>query len=438
MNEKRNKLMRELKKFEPPAITYIDKDFPIFVESAYESYVYDEDGNEYIDLTGFFGVSLVGHTNQRVVRAIKEQSKKMLHAMGDLYPSPIKILLLKKLSEITNNKLSQSIIMCNGSDAVETSLKVAMCHTRRIGVISFHGSYHGLLAGALSVTSRRDFRDMFTGGFSKRVIFAPYPDPYRPPSFVDGNKVCEFSLQYIRKILKEKASGIIPVGAIIVEPVQGRGGVIVPPSGFLKGLREICDEFNILLILDEIFTGFGRTGKFFAYEYENIIPDLLCIGKAMGGGFPISACLGKKQIMKSLGVSKGEAIHTSTFLGNPLGCAASLAVIEEIEKNKLVENAQEKGSFFINELLKMMENFHFIGDVRGKGLIIGVEIVKNKKTKEPDGEKTMKIVKGALKKGVLILPSGQYNNVLSFTPPLTISKKLLSKSLDILNDVFKN
>jgi 4-aminobutyrate aminotransferase-like enzyme len=418
------KLAESLKRFECPQITFMNENFPVFFESAQGANVTDVDKNRYLDLTSLFGVCGVGHRSPAVLKALQEQSKKMIHGMGDVHPNEVKVLLAKRLSEITPGNLNQTIFSSTGAEAVETALKTAVMHTKKTGVIAFTGAYHGLGYGALSVTHREDFRKPFLkqlGGFS---YFAPFPDP-----FIYGNKASEVSLKALGSLVKKARRSKHPVGAVIIEPIQGRGGIVVPPQGFLQVLRKFCDENQLLLIADEVFTGFGRTGSMFAVEKSMVTPDLLCLGKGMGGGFPISACIGTTRVMWSWGTSTGDAIHTSTFLGNPLGCAISLAVIQELEDKKLVERSKQMGDYFRKELYKLKERYGVIGDVRGAGLMIGLEFVepsaglsKNKRP-APATEKARAFIAESLRHGIILLPSGPFHNTISITPPFVISEK---------------
>jgi 4-aminobutyrate aminotransferase-like enzyme len=304
----------------------VDQD-PIVWERAWGANVEDVDGNIYVDLTAAFAVCGLGHAHPAVVAAGQTQLAALPHAMGDVYPSRAKIELCELLADVAPGDLRQSILGCSGADAVEAALKTARVHTGKDGVVAFTGGYHGLSYGALAATAyRREFRAPFRAQINPHVRHMPFPNPYRPPVGAPaGEAVGTWVLELLEARLSDPVSGWPPMGAMIVEPIQARGGDVVPPSGFLAGLREVCDRHGIVLIFDEIYCGFGRTGRLFACEHEGVLPDLLCAGKAMGGGFPISACIGRPDVMASWGASKGEAIHTQTFLGNPIGSAMAAA-----------------------------------------------------------------------------------------------------------------
>lgn len=432
------KLTENLKRFECPQITYTGGVFPVFFKRAQAANLYDVDGNRFLDLTSAFAVSSIGHASPAVVKAIQMESKNMIHGMGDVHPTENKVLLAKKLSEITPGNLNQSIFSSTGFEAVESALKTAVMHTKKTGVIAFTGSYHGLGYGTLSVTHREDFKKPFLkqlGGFS---YFAPFPDVR-----LHGNKSTEMTMKVVKALVKKNNRSKHPVGAILVEPIQGRGGIMVPPPDFLKSLRAFCDEEKILLILDEVLTGFGRTGSMFAVDKSGIVPDLLCLGKTMGGGMPISACIGTTRVMYSWGASTGDSIHTSTFLGHPLGCAAALAVIQEIETNKLVDRSKNMGDFFRKELWKLKEKHPSICDVRGSGLMIGMELGKieslGKKGNQltPATDKAKIFIQEAMRQGLVLLSSGPHHNVISITPPFIITEKEILFTVGVFDRILK-
>lgn len=416
------KLTESLKRFECPQITFINEAFPVFLKKAFGVNLVDVDNNRYIDLTSAFAVTNIGHSSPVVLEAMRRQSREMMHGMGDVHPNEVKVLLAKRLSEITPGNLNQTIFSSTGAEAVETALKTAVMATKKTGVIAFEGAYHGLTYGALSATHREDFRKPFLKQLGAHVYHAPYPDVHRME-----DKATQISMKSIQSIVKKAKRSKHPVGAVLIEPIQGRGGIVVAPPDFFKSLRAFCDVEKILLIADEVFTGFGRTGSLFAMEKSGIVPDLLCMGKGMGNGFPISACIGTTRVMYSWGASTGDAIHTSTFLGNPLGCAIALAVIKEIEDKKLVDRSRAMGEFFRKELWKLKEKHPVIGDIRGSGLMIGLEFSHvhygKKKTITPATAHARSFIKEAFKHGIVLLPSGADHNVISITPPFVISEK---------------
>lgn len=417
------KLTESLRRFECPQITFVGGPYPVFFKKSKGCNIIDVDGNRFLDFTSCFAVANIGHGAPAVLRAIQTQSKQMMHGMGDVHPNEVKVALAKRLSEITPGNLNQTIFSSTGAEAVESALKTAVMCTKKTGVVAFTGAYHGLGYGALQATHREDFRKPFLKQFGGFTYFAPFPDPR-----VYENKAAQVSLKAVASLVKKARRSKHPVGAVLIEPIQGRGGIIAAPADFLKSLRAFCDEEKILLIADEVFTGFGRTGSLFAIDKSSVIPDMLCLGKGLGNGFPISACIGTTRVMFSWGVSTGDAIHTSTFLGNPLGCAIGLAVIKEIEDKKLVDRSKNLGDLFRRELWKLKEKHSAITDIRGAGLMIGIEF--DKKT-----QKAKTFVAEALKNGIILLCSGADHQVVSVTPPLVISEKEIRFAIQLFDKI---
>jgi 4-aminobutyrate aminotransferase-like enzyme len=392
-------------------ITRIDRAGPIFWSEAAGANVRDVDGNTFIDLTAGFGVSAAGHANARVAAAVNRQVALLPHTMGDVHPSAQKVELLERLALISPGDLGFGILSLNGSDAVEAALKTAMIATGRPGIIAFEGSYHGLGYGALALTADARFRSPFERQLYRGVAFAPYPAP--------GGVSTPAAMKAIRTRVSRARAGRDPVGAIIAEPVQGRGGVIVPREDFLPALRTLCDELDLVLILDEVYTGLGRTGRWFACDHWQVVPDLLVVGKALGGGLPLSAVLGRPGLMGAWPLSKGEAIHTSTFLGNPVACAAGLAHLDEIESRGLVERAGRLGRRLAARLEAWSDDGR-IASHRGLGLL---------RAMVPSRGDTVRLSEAALRAGVIVLPEG---DALAFSPPLVITEEQLDGALDRL------
>jgi 4-aminobutyrate aminotransferase-like enzyme len=433
------KLTESLKRYECPQITFTGDPYPVFLKRAFGLNMVDVDGNRYIDLTSAFAVTGIGHANAAVLRAIREQSKNMIHGMGDVHPNEEKVLLAKRLAEITPGNLSQTILSSTGAEAVETALKTAVMATRKTGVVAFTGAYHGLCYGALAATHREDFRKPFLKQLGGFVYHAPFPDVR-----IFEGKASAVAFKAVQSLVKKARRSKHPVGAVLLEPIQGRGGIVSAPGDFLKNLRAFCDQEKILLIADEVFTGFGRTGFMFAIEKHGIVPDLLCLGKGMGAGFPISGCIGSPRVMHAWGASTGDAIHTSTFLGNPLGCAVALAVIREIEEKKLVERSRTMGEFFRKELWKLKEKYAVIADIRGSGLMIGVEFSeqapygsRSKQKFLPATAKARAFIAESLRHGIVLLPSGADHNVISITPPFVISEKEIVFCVKIFDKILQ-
>jgi 4-aminobutyrate aminotransferase-like enzyme len=434
-----------LRDYESRNITYIEPDgsWPIVWERAKGVHVWDAGGKKYLDLTAAFGVAATGHANPRVVSAGQKQMARLLHAMGDVHPHALKAQLARELSRITFERwvgksevrrakseaggrsaagaTGKSIFCNSGFEAVEAALKTALLATGKPGVIAFEGAYHGLGYGALNVTQRAHFRSPFRRQLREFARFVPYPQAGQV-----ALKTLEVSVQ--RLFRRER------IGAVLVEPVQVRGGMRISPAGFLPLLRRLCDEHHALLILDEIYTGFGRTGEWFACEHVNVVPDIVCLGKALTGGFPLSVCVGRADVMDTAWPpSSGEAIHTSTFLGHPVGCAMALAQIREIQTRGLAQRAAELGTLLLSLLsdLKPPSSGLRLAP-RGVGLLGGLEVLG------PDGSPAtaavLQAVKTLLRRGFIFLPEGEHSNVIGFTPPLTVSPAQLRAAVKALGE----
>ncbi len=409
-------LAERLAAVESRNITAVGELGPIFWTEAAGANVRDADGNVYIDLTAGFGVSAAGHGNPAVADAAGAQLRRLAHAMGDVHPAEIKVELLERLAALAPGDLSVSILSANGSDAVESALKTAVLATGRPGIVAFEGGYHGLGYGALAVTAGHRFRAPFQAQLFDGVRFAPYPaDGAAPVGRRDVTT--DAALEAVRTAIR----GDPPVGAVIVEPVQGRGGIVVPPPDFLTRLRTLCDEEGVLLIADEIYTGLGRTGRWFACQHTGVVPDLVTVGKSLAGGLPLSAVIGNPAVMEAWPPSDGEAIHTSTFLGNPVTCAAALAQLDEIEGRGLVARAAKLGDRLDERLRALVQTHAGARSTRGLGLMRALEVA--------DEKTAAALAAAALREGVILLPEGA---ALAFTPPLTITEAQLDHAVDVV------
>jgi len=396
-------LAQTLAQFESQNVTYLAPDFPIFWDSASGSLVRDVDGNTFLDVTAAFGVASVGHSHPDVVRAVQAQAETLLHGMGDVHPSAVKVELCARLSRLAPLPDAQVILGQNGSDAIEAALKTALLATGKRGVLAFDGGYHGLSYGALDATARPDFRAPFRAQLGQFTSHVPYGAP-------------------MAQIEQALAGG--EIGAILTEPIQGRGGIVVPPGGWLRDLRALCTRCGVLLILDEIFTGWGRTGEWFACQSEAVVPDIVCVGKAMGGGLPVSACLASRSLMACWPKSGGEALHTSTFLGNPVACAASLAALDVLEREELPRRARDMGRVFQGGLQQLCRDFPaHLSEARGRGLMLGLVFQRQ--------DTALALVPAALRRGLIVLPAGD-GSVWEFVPPLTISRAQVDWCLSTL------
>ncbi len=415
-----------LRRYESPNVTFLDPDgsWPIVWDRARGVHVRDAEGKRYLDLTAAFGVAAAGHANPRVVRAGRDQMGRLLHAMGDVHPHALKALLARQLSRLTferwtnarggKTRLSGRTIFCNsGFEAVEAALKTARLATGKAGVVAFTGGYHGLGYGTLNATHRALFRRPFLNQLRQFGHFVPYPDAPAPLSEVQAR---------LESVLDRKA-----IGAILVEPLQARGGIRVPPPDFLPVLRALADRQKALLIVDEVYTGFGRTGRWFACEHTGVVPDVICLGKALTGGFPLSACVGRADVMENAWPpSEGEAMHTSTFLGHPVGCAMALAQIAEIRERQLVRRSEVLGQRLLAWLRELKPPPGYQFSPRGLGLMAGVEVTQAGRAATGW---VLRAIKGMLQRGYILLPEGEASQVISFTPPLTITETQLRRTI---------
>jgi len=415
-------LLRRYERYVAPSAT---QSYPLVVDHAAGCHVWDVDGNCYLDFTAGIAVSAVGHGHKQVVGAITAQVDRLIHfSFADFfYPSYIR--LAERLAELAPGREPKQVYLCNsGAEAIEGAIKLVRHSTRRPYILAFYNAFHGRTLGALSLTAskpvqRRGFAPLLPG-----VFHAPYPDPHRSR----GDDPAEECLDHIENVLFHTVLPPEETAAIFVEPIQGEGGLVVPPDHFLTGLRRLCDRHGILLVDDEVQAGMGRTGKFFAIEHAGVAPDVICMAKAVGGGLPLGAVIARKRVM-----SWERGSHTSTFGGNPVACEAGLATIEVIEKEGLMRNAAEQGAHIQKRLRQLQQRCRLLGDVRGRGLMIGVELVRNRRTKEPAERERDHVVQQAFRRGLLLLPCGR--NVIRISPPLSITRDEVDQGLAVLEEV---
>lgn len=413
-------LAERLRRVESRNVTMVADDWPVFWSRAAGCNVEDADGNVYLDLTAGFGVAATGHANPRVAQAIAEQAARLPHGLGDVHPSAPKVELMERLVERMPAGLDTVVLGGAGAEAVEAALKTAMLHTGRPGILAFHGGYHGLTLGALAVTDKPESVEPFRAQVYGGVGRAPYPA---------GEEQLRAVMARCETTMAEGAEGAA-IGAVLVEPIQGRGGIRVPAPGFLPALRDLCDRHGALLIVDEIYAGLGRTGRWLACEHFGVVPDLVTLGKALTGSLQLSALVGRADVMRAWPESTGEAIHTSTFLGNPVACAAGVAQLAELSEQGLPERAERLGGRIAERMADWPSRVPLVADVRGLGLMWGIEL------RQPDGtaatEAAAAAVHRLLREGVLILSEGPAANVLALTPPLVITEEQLDYALSAI------
>jgi len=356
--------------------------------------VWDINGNEYIDCTGSYGVAVVGHCHPKVVEAVQRQVETLIACHASFY-NDVRSELLQKLIRLAPEGLDKVYLSNSGAESVECAIKLARRYSGKPEIVALMGAFHGKTMGALSATWKKKYRE-----------------PFMP--LVPGFKhVPPDNLEKMRAAITEKTA------AVLVEPVRGEGGILVPPDDFLPGLREICDEKDVLLIFDEVQTGFGRTGKVFACEHWNVVPDILCVAKSVAGGIPMGATFAREEVMSAF--QRGE--HSSTFSGNPLVCAAASAAIDVLVEEKLPERAATLGGYFKGKLEGLAQNYRIVREVRGLGLMLGVEMRFD----------IYDMLVGCMDRGVLVLDAGR--NVLRFLPPLVIEKEQIDRVAEVLDEV---
>lgn len=405
--------------------------YPFVMDHGKGTQVWDVDGNRYLDFAAGIAVTGTGHSHPKVVEAIKQQVDKFIHISSDFY-HPIWVKLAKSLDSIApfENEKAVSFMTNSGTESVEAAIKVARYHTGRSGFIGFLGGFHGRTMGSLAFTASKPvYRERFfplMGG----VAHAPYPDPYRPLlASVEQEPYGETVVRYIENEIFEK---IIPPGdvaGIMVEPIQGEGGYVVPAEGFFPALRDLCDRYDILLIVDEVQSGMGRTGKMWAVENFGVEPDIICAAKGIASGMPLGAMIARESVM-----DWPKGAHGNTYGGNPVAAAASLATIDLI-KNGLMRNANEIGNYMKDALEELRSTHDSIGDVRGLGLMLGVDFVKDKSSKEPHKKFRDKVERYAFEHGLITLGCGA--STIRFAPPLSLTRSEVDEGLSIFDRAIK-
>jgi 4-aminobutyrate aminotransferase-like enzyme len=405
-------LARRLRDVESRNVTQVTEEWPVFWEEARGANVRDADGNVYIDLTGAFGVALLGHAHPAVVEAVRAQAGRLVHGMGDVHPPSRKVVLLERLAALSPWEDARVVLSSTGSEAVETALKTALIATGRPGILAFEGGYHGLTMGALAATARSLFRDPFLPYLYAGVAFAPFPDPVRY-----GAGAADRSLARVWEVLESGVTAsdgsVHPIGAVLVEPIQGRGGARVAPDGFMARLSRMAADAGALVIADEVFTGMGRCGEVLASTGVGLRPDLVCLGKALGGGMPLSACMAPRRIMDAWPESDGEALHTSTFLGHPLACAAGVAVLDTMEAEGVTERARRVGGRLVTALRAALGEVEGVADVRGLGLLLGIELARGPELEPSAG-------------------AGDHAHVVELTPPVELTDAQMARAVEVV------
>jgi 4-aminobutyrate aminotransferase len=402
---------------------------PLVIEHAQGSYLYAVDGRRYLDFASGIAVTNLGHGHPDVLRAAHDQLDKLVHTSVVAHHEPA-IELAERIAAVAPGKLDKVFFANSGAEAVEGAIKLARYTTGRSALIAFQGAFHGRTYGALSLTASKSYYRERYEPFLPGVYHAPYPYPYRNPSGPGE----EATLRYVFDFIEEMLDTRVPprnIAAFIVEPVLGEGGYVVPPAGFMPRLRTLCDQHGILLIADEVQSGYGRTGKMFACEHTGVVPDIMTLAKSIASGLPLSAVVASSRLMDQW----EPAAHGSTFGGNPVSCAAGVATLDVFKREGILANATEKGGELMRRLRDLQQKTPAIGEVRGLGLMVGVELIN------PDGspnkELQKKIRQVCLDSGMVVLSCGPHDNVLRLVPPLNISQTELDEGWEILSAAFQ-
>lgn len=428
MPKKSESVLKRDKKLISPSYT---RSYGLVVDWGRGSWIWDLDKRKYLDFTAGIAVASVGHSHPEVVKAVKAQAEKILHNAGtDFYNEPI-VDLAEKLSGVTPGSFPKKAFFTNsGTESVECSFKLARWHTKKPRMIAFLNAFHGRTFGSMTLSaSKLTHRDHFAP-LVPSVTHTPYAYCYRCPFGESAGSCSMACLAFLEDQILRKIVPPDEVAGIILEPIQGEGGYIVPPDGFLRGVQKLCHKHGFLLIADEVQSGFCRTGKWFASEHSGIVPDIITLAKGIAAGMPLGACVARADVM-----DWPPGAHASTFSGNPLAVQASLAAMRIMKASKLASNAERMGKHARGVLRELQEDLDLIGDVRGKGLMVGVDLVKNRRTKEPAKKAAEKVVQDCFKSGLLVLTCGE--SVVRLMPPLVITQEEMDHGLGILTKSLK-
>jgi len=403
---------------------------PIFIDCAKGAMIKDIDGNCFLDFTSGISVMNIGHSHPSIIKAVKNQAEKYFHTTFHVVMYEPYIKLAEKLSKLAPGSSKKKVMFLNsGAEAVENAIKIARAYTKKPGIIVFDNAFHGRTLFTLALTSKsKKLKEQF-GPYPGDIYRFPYAYCYRC-SFNMKYPQCDF---YCTKFIENALETWLnpeDIGCILIEPIQGEGGFIIPPDDYLVKINEICKKYNMLLIVDEVQTGFGRSGKLFDSEHSNIEPDIMTLAKSIGAGIPLAAVISKEEIIDSVKVGG----LGSTFGGNPLACVAGLEVLDIIEKEKLLERSNEIGRKIMDAFTEMQKEFSTIGDIRGKGSMVAFELVKDRNTKEPAAEEVAEIMKISLTKGLLLLNAGVHGNIIRILVPLVVTDAQLKHGLEIIRE----
>jgi len=417
-------LLAVSRKYEPPCMA---DQVPVVWDHGEGVRVWDVDGNEYIDFTSGVLVTNLGHSHPHHVEAIQQQAGRLLNCYS--FPTPERVILSERLVDLFPENLDQVFMLTTGAETTEAAIRIAKRYTGKHEILAFYGAFHGRTYGPISVAgsmkTKRQFGPQLPG-----AILAPFPYFYRDFYRSGTEEECgDRCIENLDRIVESTSTG--DLGAVITEPYQGGAGFIFPPDGWLKKLEQWAGDRDLLFILDEVQSGYGRTGKMFALEWEDLRPHMVCLGKGVGCGMPASALVGESGIFASMGV--GEM--SSTLGGNPLSSAAALAVLDVMEQEKLADNALKIGGYMMDRFGELQRKHEVLGDVRGKGLVMGLEFVEDKQSREPAPDTTLEVMLNAARRGLLLGRVGLHGNVVRIAPPLVISEEEAGAGIDIIDKV---
>ncbi|MGA7476118.1 MAG: aspartate aminotransferase family protein [Thermoplasmata archaeon] len=424
-------LLAEQARLETDAIGYPHY-FPIAPKVAQGSTIEDMDGNRYIDWVAGISVLNLGHRHPRLVAALEAQSQAIWHALE--LPTEARIRFLKEIESVLPGRLrdhARIFFTVTGGDAVETAVNLADFAQGKRGTVAFSGAYHGVHGGVVNLTSGRRYHSTSYFG-TGTVIRVPYPDPYRP--VLGADKGAAGTIAYLEHLVNDPHSGVDSISSVLVEPILGEGGYVVPPDDFLPSLREFCDRHQILLIADEVQSGLGRTGRMWAVEHSNVTPDILCIAKTIGGGIPLSVVAYRSDLVKEL----PRGFHLGTYRANPLALAVGAETVRVLKEGDLIDQTRARGEQLLSRFRSLSDRHPAIGDVRGKGFMIGVEFVHNHSARLPWGDRGKAMRAALLARGVLMHTAGAWDQVLRFMAPLTIEDELLDRGMDAFEDALES
>jgi 4-aminobutyrate aminotransferase len=396
--------------------------FNIMVDHGEGTYLYDTNGRRYMDFTCGIGVTNTGHAHPQVVKAIQDQAAKLIHAQANMmYHQPMLELVDELLTIMPASSLDSFFFSNSGAEILEAAVKLAKQVNKRPSVIVFSGSFHGRTHLTMSMTTSKTIYRLGYQPLVPGIFVAPFPYAYQLG--LDEANTTDYCIHELKQLLKSQTAPE-ETACIVIEPVLGEGGYVVPPVAFMQELRKICDQYGIWLVADEVQSGFGRTGKYFAVEHFNVVPDILVSAKGIASGLPLSMLATRKELMNKW--TPGS--HGGTFGGNIIACAAAVATLRAIKQDKMLDNTVARGDQLVNGLKKLQKDFSSIGDVRGKGLMIATEFSKNG---EPDTNTTKAVVKAAFDRGLMLLTCGTYDNVIRWIPPLIVTKEQVDEALTI-------